>query len=315
MRSTPILLVPALLVACSQAPRSEGAATEGSRLLGSPTGADEADHGCNVVLRDVHLNLGRDGYESSCDPSGQCWIVWSGELDVSQEADAEGDAPFVTWQAGSDPTWRTLAATRSTTASAPQGFVRYAFTLDANTAPYPGPFNDIQLVPYLQTPAGGRLFDHNRNAGPYDNYVLDAADSYAVVQDASCPAPSSSATIVFGPSWTTTQSGSIVQGGTFSVDYPLARLPQCWGSRAEGMPAWATTAYALFTPGNETASVSFFPQNGVAPPSDWTSSFTVPRDATGVELWFMTSGEGCGPNHYDSSYGANYSFPVEAGAN
>src|SRR5262249_7200697 len=94
------------LVGCSSSASSERTAlsSEG-QALGNADGSDGADRACNVILRDVHTNENRGGLETSCDASGTCWVVWSGDVDISNLAVADGGAPFVRYQSGSDPTW------------------------------------------------------------------------------------------------------------------------------------------------------------------------------------------------------------------
>ena len=262
------------------------------------------------------MNLGRDGYESSCDASGKCWIVWSGDVDISSDARSKArSSASRTSRVRPDVVLGLRDEERDV-----RGVRRLRALLVRATETrrrYPGPFNDIQLIPFLTTANGARLYDHNRNAAPFANYVLDAADSYAIAQDGSCPAvvPTSVATVQFGMPWTTTQRGPILQGGELDVDYAIARLPQCQGDSEDGVAAWDIVANALFTPGGQPMTSVFQPPApGNALPSDFLSSFTVPKDATGVQLWFWTSGDGCVTIHYDSSYGANYRFPVAAKA-
>jgi hypothetical protein len=102
-----------------------------------------------------------------------------------------------------------------------------------------------------------------------------------------------------------------VQGGKLVVNYGLSRLPQCEGITTDGVVAWDTAAYARFLPNGEQLSGT------VSGPFDsatnsWTSLVferDVPTDATSVQLWFMTSGEGC-TNAWDSNYGENYLYPI-----
>jgi hypothetical protein len=268
--------------------------------LGSPGVPDAADTSCNIDLRDV--GIGSDGV--------------AGDLDISSEALLEGDVPYVLYQSGSDPTWYSADALPATGAGT--GYQRYQFTL-TQIAPSPDAgdaYPTIQLIPYLITTAGTHLFDHNVSAD--QNYVLDAANQWSIHYDGDyCvePSPPGTATVVFNTGWTETTYGTFVQGGKLDVSYALARLPQCEGETTDGVEAWATTAYAYFLPGGETLSGAV---NGSfdAAAGTWMSLLferNIPTNATSVQLWFETSGDGC-QTSWDSDYGQNYRYSVTPAA-
>jgi hypothetical protein len=304
-------LLPLGLVACSSAPTGDASDTTAARLSAADVASlNIADHACGVVLRDAHLNLGRGGYESSCDPNGQCWIVWAGDVDVSNGLAVQGLSVGVRYQGGADPTWYEATVAQSGD-PAPAGFTRRSFRMTSHTAPYPGPFNDIQLIAYVRSGIGTTYWDHNRNPGAFSNDALNAANSYAIVDDGSCGAPYSapSTSVAFGAGWTTVQNYPVRAGTWMTVDYALARLPQCMGSTEDGVPTWGTSAFARFSPGGEIAESPFQLGGPSTPPADYVFQFGVPAEATGVELWFVTQGQAC-PTSYDSDYGRNYRFAV-----
>ncbi len=121
------------------------------------------------------------------------------------------------------------------------------------------------------------------------------------------------ATLRFLAGWAEEQRGAIVRGGQLVVEYDLNRLTNCQGFTKYGQPAWNTQAYVRFLPGGQLF------QGPLVEHTYWTTvssraipfEVTVPADATGVELWFYHSGYGC-TGVYDSDYGANYRFGVEA---
>ena len=284
------------VAACGSAGGDAAVGQSAAAQLGSPAIPNAADTSCNIDLRDV--GIGSSGV--------------AGDLDISSEALLEGDQPYVLYQSGSDPTWYSASAIPATGAGT--GFQRYEFTLTQN-APSPDAGNaypTIQLIPYLITTAGTHLFDHNVYAD--QNYVLDAANEWSIHYNGDyCyePPPPGTATVVFNTGWTQTTYGSFVQGGKLDVSYALARMPGCEGETTDGVEAWATTAYAYFLPGGETLpGVVSGPFDATA--GTWTSLLferDIPSDATSVQLWFETSGEGC-QTSWDSDFGQNYRYSV-----
>jgi hypothetical protein len=123
-------------------------------------------------------------------------------------------------------------------------------------------------------------------------------------------------TLRFLSNWAEEQSGAIVRGGQLVVEYELNRLTNCQGSTTYGQPDWGTTAYVRFQPGGQTFSGPVVQHENLwQSPTSKAIPFevTVPTNATSAELWFVQQGNGCGPV-YDSDYGANYRFAVEAQA-
>ena len=312
----------ACLVAAGCSAAVDDGAPSGAALLGVATGQDGADRACDVVLRSVARPAAPTGggFLTNCLPGG-CFYVWEGTLDLSASAVAAGATPTVMFQTTSaSPTWFSVPATPVDGAAA--GAQRYTFKIDHDTVTDGMSTTSLnrtvlQVEPLVTLPDGSRLFDHNRNADPTGNYVLTHDNFWSIADDASVCAPPASATLRFLGDWRQLQEGAIVAGGNVTVDYELARLPQCNGSSYQGEPAWGISGFARFSPGGQVVSGPLTQYQSTATggfvvaPTPW--SLTVPRDATGVELWFETSGETCS-TFWDSNYGHNYAFAVAATA-
>jgi hypothetical protein len=180
----------------------------------------------------------------------------------------------------------------------------------------------LELAPYFKGTAGGRLFDHNRNAGAFANYVLDQTDAWAIGEAPSvCPGARETprAVLEFKGGFTTVQHAALIAGGKVSVEYALDRLPQCRATH-NGYPAWGTTAFVRFLPGGQTASAkvnAFETNNGTPTNVAYSVPFEadVPQGATSAEFWFHNeSGAGNTCDAWDSNYGANYKFDVLSAA-
>jgi Family of unknown function (DUF6209) len=306
-------ILPLVLLGCS-APAAEKTGQSTSAVLGTPGVADAADHGCNIVLRDVAAPMNGGGYDTNCvDNAGvsSCWVIFNGDLDVSAEAVSEGDLPYVYYQSGSDPTWYSVPAYE--TSGGGVGMERFSFSLVTNTEIQGQPFGAIEVIPYLQTVVGTRLFDHNEYAG---NYELDSDDGWAIHPDGSTcydPPPPATGTISFQTGWTQSMSGALNGGGKLVVDYDLGRMPQCEGVTTDGVSAWNTQAYAYFQPGGELlqGSVKGFYDSVTSSWESQTFATDIPYEATSVAIWFETSGDGCATT-WDSDYGQNYNYAIGA---
>lgn len=315
-RSLPLFV--AVVSACA-AERTPGdvevdpARAEGP-LLGVAAGKDGADHACNVVLRTLARPAGKaGGFATRCTPSG-CFFVWEGTLDVSPAAVAAGAKPQVIYQVGSDPTWWKATVTGS-------GEHR-AVRIDDHTVTDGMSLTSLmrtklRVAPLLEMSDGSRLFDHNRNVGDFDDYVLDATNTWTLNDDPSVCGLPSQATLQFGSDWKNTQHGALVAGGKVTVDYALARLLQCVDSRYQGSPAWGITGHARFLPSGTVVDgplteYGYAPGTGnVVNPHLWT--LELPKGQERVEFWFETGGRTCSP-HYDSDYGRNYPFAIQGAA-
>jgi|HubBroStandDraft_2_1064218.scaffolds.fasta_scaffold84058_1 hypothetical protein len=306
-----ILALPILALACA-APTAEKTGSSRAAVLGTPGVADAADRACNIVLRDVDAPTSGGVNETQCvEDAGvsTCWVVFTGDLDVSAQAVTEGDTPYVYYQSGTDPTWYTAPAYEVSGGGV--DMERFSFNLVTHTEIQGQPWGTIQIIPFLQTVVGTRLFDHNEYEG---NYSLESSNSWAVHPDGTTcydPPPPATGTITFGTGWSQSMSGSLNAGGKLVVDYDLGRMPQCEGVTTDGVSAWNTQAYAYFLPGGELL------QGTVKGPYDsvnnaWQSQVfetDIPYDATRVALWFETSGDGCATG-WDSDYGQNYDYAV-----
>lgn len=324
MRMT-LLAVLGVLVSCGQpfASSNEGDLDLSAEapLLGAG-GTDSADRTCNVVLRTANRTRQSGGYETHCTSTG-CFTVWSGVMDVSEQAVAEGAKPYVLYFSTVSNSWSTVAASETTGAGA--GFRRYAFRLDTNTIPDGISMTSlgrarVELAPYLLTTSGARVFDHNRHPGDLESYVLSSATGWDLADDVGVcqPKPAVPTTLTFDATWTTRQRGPLVAGRDVVVNYAFERLPQC-RSTHNGFPAWGTKAFVRFAPSGTTVEgpvVGFTTVNGSPAGSTGTAipfTVTIPAGTTGVDLWFLnSSGAGSFCEAWDSNFGHNYHFNVDA---
>ena len=120
---------------------------------------------------------------------------------------------------------------------------------------------------------------------------------------------SAKATVTFAGDFSESVDGTLRQGGTLTIDYDAARLPQCRDGANDGSAGWTITGFAksggrtrdFYVAGH--AADSRIDEN--APPK----AVLQLEDAGDLELWFqVTSLSGC--NGYDSNEGANYHFDV-----
>lgn len=298
----PALLALAALPACAIAADDDSTTASDAPLIGVDGHADSADRGCNVVLRDLaRPSNGTGGWQTS----GTSW-VWTGTIDVATAAALEGDQPRLLYHYGSNPTW--WSAPAIPTSGAPAGFARYAVTID-HDLPGPGMSGTalstatVELAPYLAMTEGGRLFDHNRNPGDFDNYILNLGDSFSVAAAPdTCPATSGPPPprLVFAADWTETAIGTLRAGGTVRIEYDLARLVAC-RTTTHGHPLWDVIAHVLWLPGNVRADYSV---------RDGQPTIPIPEATTTAVLWFENTQIGGGCQAWDSDFGANYAFPV-----
>ncbi len=287
-------------------------------------GRDRADHDCTVVLRQVSRGRLPDGrLETSCsEGDGQCWYVWRGTMDVSSSALAQGSIPVLLYKSAWDNHWWEVEATAEEEDNGTSGsFRRFSFRIAAHTAAEGASMSTlmrtrIELVPALVAPNGDRLFDHNRNPGDFDNYVLDSNNNW-VLSDAPavCPASPPRSVIAFRGDWSIHRYGALVSGGQVTIHYDPARLPQCISSRTDGSPSWNILGHALFSPSGQTISgplttYSVNPdQVTIVVPKTWT--LDIPSGTNQVAFWFEVGGAQC-ETHWDSNFGANFVFPVLA---
>jgi hypothetical protein len=320
-----ILLAAVLvLVACGPQDASVGLGDEldvGDAPLLGADGKDAADRACNVILRTAARTPIQGGYAQVCGSTG-CWVTWTGTLDVSAQAVSEGVKPYVLYRNADHTSWTKVSATKST--GAPQGFVRYAFTLKKDTLSPGLSLTSVgnarlELSPYVLTKTGARLFDHNRRAGDFDSYVLSSSTGWDLADDAAVcgPPPEVTPSLDFQLGWRTVQRGALVAGGSATVSYALERLPDCRNTH-NGYPAWDTTASVRFLPSGTTVEQSvraFDAPNGVPQAGSVKAvpfTFAIPSGTTAVELWFHNaSGAGSTCSTWDSNQGTNYRVTVE----
>jgi len=161
-RSLCLALIPACAVWLVTAACTGGdldVASEMPPVIGAA--GDAADRTCRVILREMRS-------------------LAEGYVDVDTAVLGNG-GPGVLFS--TNGTTFTQAPVTTTVAGAPAGYQRFRFALPVSGTPL-----EVTLIPFV-TVDGGRLFDHNRNNGDLDNYVLHRDEGYTVALDAdSCPA-------------------------------------------------------------------------------------------------------------------------------
>jgi hypothetical protein len=134
---------------------------------------------------------------------------------------------------------------------------------------------------------------------------LRNGDSEIASADTASPSP----TLSFAADWSVTRSAPVVSGGTATIHYDLARLPKC-RAQYQGGPAWGIVAYWAVDGGQAFTQAVEQYQGGVNVPIDVTFDVLPGSD---LALWFFASDEfGC--TQWDSNYGSNFHFAIEAGA-
>ncbi len=330
-----LLLVCCCLLGCGEAKEGDGNAVRPARapLMGAADSADGSDFQCQIVL--VELGRRSDGLGGYVTRE-QTW-VWFGTVDVSEALLGQGAQAAVLYHYGVDPQWWRVPAVEAVGGAA-EGYQRFAFRMDTHL-PTTGMSGTslsravIEVIPVLELPGGLRLFDHNRNPGDFDNYILNASNGFKVEAElASCTdghAASGAAVselgleglplgvLRFDAGWQVTQEGPMVEGGRLRVHYALERLPECRGTH-NGYPAWDTRAFVRFMPGGEVydGSLRAFVSDMGRPTTAYTAvaaDFVIPLGAQQAELWFWNQsmgGSAC--QQWDSQFGENYVFPVAA---
>ena len=324
----PMLICSILLMACTDDPApTESFIPAVAPLIG--VNEDGADRDCRIVLLELaRPSNGMGGWETL----GSTW-VWRGHLDVrTSELDA-GARPSVLFHYGSDPTWWEAPLTPATGARA--GFTRFSFALHDHV-PSPGMSGTsltravVEVIPVLVR-GEHRLFDHNRNPGEWDNYVLNLHNGFTVPWDtAACSlvpevpvidpqAAAPRATLTFPAQGAPVLDGRLVAGGVVTVVYEPARMTTCRDTH-NGYPAWDLRAFIRFLPSGvvlDRSVRSFVTDNGTPTTSAFAlpADFVIPEDTTGLELWFWNSGIGGGAScqDWDSAGGANYHWEVFPG--
>ena len=114
----------------------------------------------------------------------------------------------------------------------------------------------IEVVPFLALAQGGRLFDHNRNAGDLDNYAIDVARLRDLAQRPervrAAGGPARARRLVFDADFTQHRDGVLAPGGEVSIVYAQSRLHGCRNTQ-NGYQLWDITAHVQFEPGQPAA--------------------------------------------------------------
>ncbi len=284
-------------------------------LLGAD-GKDAAERGCQVVLRSLERG------PAVCS-AGVCWWSWTGLMDVSSQAVAEGARPRALFKNLDAARWSSVSGTKTT--GAPAGYVRYRFKLAKDTlrdgmSATAYTRANVQVAPFLLTSTGARLFDHNRVPVDLDAYVLDNAGGWRIGDDAAICGGDAvvGRSLDFQNGFRTQQRGAMVAGQPVTITYGLERLPNCRATH-NGFPAWDLRAFVRFNPSGTIVDGSvrgFDAPNGVPSASGAKSvplDVNIPRGTTSMEVWFQnSSGAGSQCEAWDSNLGANYRFPVSA---
>lgn len=281
--------------------------------------SDSADFSCQVILRSASLkrdpNTGLPQIET--DAVGQSWYAFESVVDAALAPMSSGTTVYLLYKSSDDSQWHT--APGMAVEGAKQSLQRLNFKLSHSTLmagadiSMPPPADKfIQVIPYLQTPDGRRIFDHNSNRNINDTVSLGASNGWTFENDAAlCPsAGRGSSTLRFLGNWMAEQRGQPQPGQSIFVDYDLGRLPQCQSSSYNGLPAWQTEAFIRFFPSGEEFSASLNSlQNGkmMAAPA----RFEIPADSTHAQLWFKSRGRNC-ESVWDSNYGRNYELTFRA---
>ncbi|MBK7860156.1 MAG: hypothetical protein IPJ65_16385 [Archangiaceae bacterium] len=321
MRAFVFALLPVMLFACGPDSATVVPATGDLEpdLSQAAIATDRADHACQVTLRHAERTSGPTGFETVCDSGGACWFVWQATIDVASTATA-GKTVWVQWKSTDATTWSKKQAAKIS--GAPTGYQRYRVRLDSKTV---GPGQSatsmqrarLDLLPYLKSSDGSRLFDHNRVVDDFGTYALVVNNQWSIAEDAEVcrPAGQAHADLDFRGDWSEVQHGPLLAGGTATLTYAITRLPQCRGSSG-GRATWDITATVRFSPGGQQVEQSvrtFDAPNGVIDLSSARPlpfNFTVPPGAQSAEVWFVNTGLSCPPT-WDSNDSANYRFPVE----
>lgn len=301
-----------VLVACFNSPGEEDVRLAPAPALGAADSLDTADRSCQVVLRNLTRAPGNGDYETSCD-GGECSYVWRGAIDVARPL-ATGATVHMLYRLDGDDTWWEVAALPDV--GAVPGFDRFAVALSQHLFGPATPVGDqrsVEVVAFVQLGNGGRLFDHNRFAGDFDNHRLTADLGFATT-DAGVCLPTVG-TVQFDDSFAEQTWGELRAGGYLEIRYDIDRLPDCRGTH-NGHPAWDVVARGRFLPGGESFEGSvreLLTINGTPTNSaiDRLLQVEIPDGADSVEIWFHNfTGAGSSCQGWDSDFGNNYHFAI-----
>jgi hypothetical protein len=114
--------------------------------------------------------------------------------------------------------------------------------------------------------------------------------------------------IRFGADWSVQASAPLVAGEPIVIDFDPARLPSCRGE-LYGKPAWSISGSWRVNGGEATS----FPIAGHSPTGAPIVPVITPPASGALEMWFF-NGNAWGCNAWDSRFGNNYHFAVDASA-
>lgn len=306
-----------LLLLLAAEPLTQMARGETFKSLSS----DSADYSCQVILRSAQIILdSATGLpETETDIGEQSWFAFEATVDTASASLKSGASVQLLYRRQRDSTWHTAPGVAVPGASTT--LQRHQFRISSDTIAVPkGESNSfprhpesLQVIPFLQSSDGRRIFDHNSQPDLSDTYTLGSGNNWkASTEPALCErAGRGSATLRFLGDWSSEYRGEVHPGQSVLVEYDLSRLPNCHGSSYNGQPAWQTEAFVRFFPNGEeySSALSSF-QSGTM--LSLPARFEVPEDATRAQLWFRTRGRGC-EGGFDSNFGRNYDIDIRSG--
>ena len=283
--------------------------------------SDSADHSCQVVLRSAQivLNSATGLPETETDNVGRSWFAFEATVDTASAPLKSGASIQLLYRRQRDSTWHTAPGVAVPGASA--SLQRHQFRISNDTiaarisdiTSFPAHSESLQIIPFLQSGDGRRIFDHNSQTGLTETYTLGSANNWkTATEPALCERTGrGSATLRFLGDWSSELRGEVHPGQSMLVEYDLSRLPNCQGSSYNGLPAWQTEAFVRFFPNGEEYSSALNSFQGGTMLS-LPARFEVPEDATRAQLWFRTRGRGC-EGGWDSNFGKNYDVDIRSG--
>ena len=300
-----LALLASLSLAACGSPSDDVAAT--APRLGKADSLDRADRSCRVMLRE----LGRT------DEVADGYFVSTATVDVARSL-ADVVEVGVLYSDNGGPWYAFTGSVASTEGR----FERYTVRVDRHTTPTPAmdlrswEYQRASVAVYVKLSDGTRLFDHNRVSSDFANYELSVSNDFAVARaDGICPVQPPRAELSFRADFSTVQRGPLVPGGTVTLDYALDRLPACRWSRA-GYQLWDIEANVKFQPQGilVTRTVTQIAGSGSGGGGRVSVPTTVeiPLGTQRVDVWFRNYSAANTCETFDSAYGANYQFPVEA---
>jgi len=282
--------------------------------------SDSADYSCQVVLRSAQivLNSATGLPETETDNQGQSWFAFEATVDTASAPLKSGASLYLLYRLQRDSTWHTAPGVAVPGASAT--LQRHQFRISSDTiaarngdiTSFPKYSESLQVIPFLQSSDGRRIFDHNSQSDLSETYTLGSANIWKTSTEPTlCErAGRGSATLRFLGDWSSEHRGEVHPGQSLLVEYDLSRLPNCQGSSYNGLPAWQTEAFVRFFPNGEeySSALSSF-QSGTM--LSLPARFEVPEDATRAQLWFRTRGRGC-EGGWDSNFGRDYVIDIRS---